>query len=101
MKRWAFFYVMGNGTKWADGRMMFDPALVVPIPACGSDACIRLDGRARQSWAKKEAGRVCRQRGYIGFRIERGISLLHTRKETEYIAVEPLVPAAKEGTVRS
>lgn len=55
-----------------------------PIPACGSDSFAYLDGRLSLENQKREAAKIARQRGYIGYRIMH-YPILPERPITDFI----------------
>lgn len=58
-----------------------------PVEACGDRGVVILDGRSSITTLKAIARAVAKQRGYTGFRLERGPSLLRAKPVTDYQAI--------------
>lgn len=60
-----------------------------PIEACGSDGVMYIDGRHGDGRALAEARETCRRRGFIGFTMNAGPSLMDSRVTRAYERVSP------------
>ncbi len=69
MKTYARFYQTGL----TSGQL---------IEACGDRSCIKLDGRQSQLTHEYIAEQECRKRGYVGWVLLRGYSLLNAKPIT-------------------
>ena len=58
-----------------------------PIPGCGDRSVIRLDGRQSRVTHHLIAERVCRERGYVGYRLRSGDSILYSRFVSDFIDI--------------
>jgi hypothetical protein len=56
-----------------------------PIPACGDRATIQIDNRIMRSGIDYIAKQECKKRGYLGYHLESGESLLRAKPITDYI----------------
>ena len=72
-----------NSTGYIAGTIppRFSPEHVKPIPDCGSDSVLRLDGRFNMSTCVQVAREACRaRRGCVGFTINAGRSYSDSRE---------------------
>lgn len=76
----AQFFHLSTGYISGSIPPAFDASARKPIPACGSDGLIYLDGRHGLPRQAAQAREVCRQRGFIGFTLHTGESLLRERQ---------------------
>lgn len=84
---YAQFFQLSTGYVPHSIPPRFDPALRVPIPACGTFAFIRLDGRLREETLLKQAEDACRRGKYIGFQLLKGPKPSMATPITPYKAV--------------
>lgn len=80
MRYIQFFH---NSTGYAAGTTppQFSPAHVKPIPDCGSDSVLRLDGRYSIDTCARIARESCRKRrGCVGFTLNTGRSYSDSRE---------------------
>lgn len=80
MRYIQFFH---NSTGYIAGTTppQFSPEHVKPIPDCGSDSVLRLDGRFNMSTCVQVAREACRaRRGCVGFTINAGRSYSDSRE---------------------
>ena len=72
MKVFAQFWHLSTG--YVNGTIppIFLESEKTPTQACGTNAVLSLDARYTLDRHIAEARRVCKQRGFIGFSIERG-----------------------------
>jgi len=54
------------------------------IQACGDRATIQIDNRLLDSCQEHIAREECRKRGYLGYHMEKGESLLQAKQTTPY-----------------
>ena len=80
MKLFAFFY--HNSTGYVTGSIppAFHPSHIRPIPATGSDSVLYLDARLNLSNAASIAREICKKRGFIGFTLNRGKTILNEKE---------------------
>ena len=75
---WAHFWCMSTGYVQGSKPPRFEAEARRPIPACGTDAYIRIYGTRPQQL--RHARDVCRRRGYLGFSVETlGVSAVTIR----------------------
>jgi hypothetical protein len=82
--KFAQFFHLSTGYVPGSIPPAFDAALKKPIPACGSDGILYLDGRWSLRKQVEKSREVCRQRGFLGFTLHAGESLLRERVTREY-----------------
>lgn len=77
--KFAEFYHLSTG--YIEGSLppKFNNANRKPIPACGSDSILYIDGRYGNDRAAHEARETCRKRGFVGFTLNAGSSLSDSR----------------------
>lgn len=87
MPTFAEFY--HNSTGYIEGTIPpeFSPEHVKPIPACGDRAIVWLDGRMSHLSLHETAMKTCEERGFIGYKLIRGESLLRTQPISNYVRV--------------
>ena len=88
--KFARFFHLSTGYIPGSIPPVFDDSTKKPIPACGSDGILYLDGRWSVRRQAAEAREVCLKRGFLGFTLHAGESLLRERVTREYEAVQPL-----------
>ena len=84
---YAEFYHLSTG--YVDGTIppVFLASARKPIPACGTDSVLKLDGRFSRATMARVAAEVCRQRGFIGFTLNAGETFTRSREIRGYQAV--------------
>ena len=87
MKKYVQFWTESTGYVAGSMPPRFEASSVRPIEACGDRAVIRLDGRESVATALPFCRTECRKRGYIGFTVIAGESLLSARECRPYEAV--------------
>lgn len=88
MKYFGQFWQKSTGYVKGSVPPVFRKDAVEPIPACGDRGIVRLSGRQAGAWVgtlKEE----CRRRGFIGFSIVSGESLLTAKEIRKYEEVLP------------
>lgn len=76
----AQFFHLSTGYIPGSIPPLFAPAARKPIPVCGSDGILYLDGRFNLERQALTARDICRQRGFIGFTLHKGESLLREKQ---------------------
>jgi hypothetical protein len=74
MKNYAQFCHMSTGYIEGTTPPQFSEAHKKPIDACGSDSVMSLDGRLSLFSMHKQARELAKQRGFIGYRLCRGLT---------------------------
>ena len=87
MKKYVQFWTESTGYVAGSVPPRFEKQAVRPIEACGDGAVVRLDGRESDATALPFCRTECRRRGYIGFTIIAGESLLLAKECRGYEAV--------------
>ena len=87
MKKYVQFWTESTGYVAGSVPPRFEASSVRPIEACGDDAVVRLDGRLCEQNRLSQCRAECRRRGYIGFTIIAGESLLLAKECRGYEAV--------------
>lgn len=81
-----------NSTGYIAGTIppQFSPEHVKPIPECGSDSVLHLDGRFSMSTCVRIARDACRnRRGCVGFTLNAGRSYSDSREIRAFEQVTP------------
>lgn len=78
--KFAQFFHLSTGYISGSIPPVFDESARKPAPACGSDGILYLDGRHGLPRQAAQARKVGRQRGFIGFTLHAGESLLRERQ---------------------
>ena len=84
---YAEFYHLSTGYIAGTIPPQFSDAARKPIPVCGSDSVLKLDGRFSTRTMVRIASEVCRKRGFIGFTLNAGDSFTRSREIRAYQAV--------------
>jgi len=84
--KWARFWANSTGYVAGSAPPRFEKSCVRPTEACGDRAVIRLDGR-NSAAALALCRRECRARGFVGFTVIAGESLLSAAERRAYEAV--------------
>lgn len=86
MKYYGQFWTLSTG--YVEGTIppVFKKEAVKPIPRCGSDGIMRLSGRQAGHWADI-LRTECRRRGFVGFSVIAGESLLFAKEIREMVEV--------------
>ena len=82
--KFAEFYHLSTGYVAGTIPPQFSDAARRPIPACGSDSVLKLDGRFSMQTCARIAASVCVRRGYIGFTVNAGESFTRSREIRKY-----------------
>ena len=82
--RYAQFYQYSTGYVAGSIPPRFDPAHVCPMEACGDRAVIIIDARMKPSDAGKIAAHECMKRGFIGWKMYEGASILSAKPVSGY-----------------
>ena len=81
---YAQFYSMSTG--YVDGTIppQFDDAHKKPIEACGDRSIVIIDARLSKENIGAIAAKTCKERGYCGYRIFKGDSILNGKPISGY-----------------
>ena len=92
---YAEFYHLSTG--YIEGTIppQFSDNARKPIPACGSDSVLKIDGRLNMRNRVLIATDVCRKRGFLGFTLNAGASFSRSREIRKYQSVVPVVLSFK------
>lgn len=85
--RYIQFYHLSTGYIAGTTPPQFSPEHVKPIEVCGSDGVLYLDGRFGLRRCRAEGIFTCIKRGFVGFRIMQGESVLNAVSISGYIPV--------------
>lgn len=86
MKTFAEFYTWSTGYIAGNIPLQFGkPEL---IAACGDRAIIQIDSRISHDNIKTIAANECKKRGYVGYKILKGRTLLECTSKTSIIRVD-------------
>lgn len=84
---YAEFYHLSTG--YIEGTIppQFNDANRKPIPVCGSDSVLKMDGRFSKRTMIQIATKIGTQRGFIGFTLNAGESFSRSREIRGYQAL--------------
>lgn len=82
--RYAQFFCLSTGYVPGSIPPRFDDDYKRPIPACGTDSVMYVDGRYSDERAIAEARAECNRRGFIGFTMNAGPSYMDSRETRAY-----------------
>ena len=92
---YAEFYHISTGYVAGTIPPQFSDTARKPIPACGSDSVLKIDGRLNAYNRVRVASDVCLKRGYLGFTLNAGESFTRSREIRKYQSVVPVVLSFK------
>ena len=87
---WAQFWTESTGYVVGSVPPRFEKSAVRPVEACGDRACVRLDARQSKDLNAGIARAECIKRGYLGFTLIRGESLLSAHVVRDYEQVREM-----------
>ena len=90
MKLYATFYTESTGYVAGSLPPRFEPSAIAPVPACGDRGTIAIDNRLSIPNAVRVARKTCTERGYLGFSLIAGESLLSASDIRPYEAVREI-----------